>query len=167
MAPGSRVSPAGGRCLRARELAERRAAGEELSEYDGRLLESHLHGCGRCREYVAGREAEQATVVGGQDEDGGAKVERVEAAGAAKSRHAGSTVDAMGQDKRRAVVGERHSASRSRQLLYYAIAIGITIGIYFGAKLAVDELDKPPAKDTDAAPWAQPQAPQEPAQRFE
>lgn len=78
-----------------------------------------------------------------------------------------SDLDAMGKPKRRAVVGQRYSASKTRQLLSYAAAIAVIIGLYFGAMFAVDKLDRAPAHDTAQAPWAQPGASQAPAQRFQ
>jgi hypothetical protein len=44
---GTVRAPGGGRCMRARELARRRAGGKELGDYEMRLLDAHLTGCGR------------------------------------------------------------------------------------------------------------------------
>jgi hypothetical protein len=77
-----------------------------------------------------------------------------------------STVDAMGQDKHRQVVGQRYGASRARQLAYYGIFIAFVIGGYLGLKVATDRLDKAPAHDTNQAPWSKPNAPQGPLGGF-
>lgn len=77
-----------------------------------------------------------------------------------------STVDAMGQDKHRQVVGERFGASRARQLAYYGIFIAFVVGAYVGLKAAADQLDKAPAHDRDQAPWSQQSAPQGPLGGF-
>lgn len=78
-----------------------------------------------------------------------------------------STVDAMGQDKKRQVVGHSYGPSRSRQLLYYGIFVAFVIALYIGGSIAVDELDAPPANNPDEAPWSQPDSPQIPPQRFQ
>jgi hypothetical protein len=78
-----------------------------------------------------------------------------------------TTVDAMGQDKHRKVIGQRYGASRSKQLLYYGIFIAVVIGGYLGLKAAADQLDKAPAHDPDKAPWSRPGAPQAPLGGFE
>jgi len=73
----------------------------------------------------------------------------------------------MGQDKRRAVVGQGYGPSRGRQLLYYGLFLGFLIAVYFGGKLAISELDKAPKHNPAVAPWAKPgpdqqqQAPQQ------
>ena len=77
-----------------------------------------------------------------------------------------STVDAMGQDKHRQVVGQRYGASRARQLAYYGIFIAFVIGAYLGLKAATATLDKAPAHDKDQAPWSKPNAPQGPLGGF-
>jgi hypothetical protein len=69
-----------------------------------------------------------------------------------------SDVDAMGLDKRRAVVGQRYSASRGKQFLMYGIFLVVVVALALGAKLLVDEADAPPAKYDTEAPWAQPDA---------
>jgi hypothetical protein len=75
-----------------------------------------------------------------------------------------SETDAMGQDKRRTIIGQGYGPSRGRQLLYYGGAIAVIVLLFIGASIAVDELDKAPAKDKDAAPWAGTQVP---AKQFE
>jgi hypothetical protein len=162
-------APSGGRHARAQDLIERRAAGEELGEYDARILEAHLEACPRCREWAEEHEA-SATVVSGQDEPARATVGSVEAATPSETggqRHIGSDKDAMGQDKRREVVGHSWGPSKARQAAYYGIAIAFVIALYIGGKIAIDELDKAPAHDTDQAPWSQPNAPQTPPHRFQ
>jgi hypothetical protein len=81
--------------------------------------------------------------------------------------HRGSQNDAMGQDKRREVVGHSYAPSKARQLLYYGVAAAVIVLLYIGAKFAVDELDKAPKSNPDKAPWSAPNAPQIPPQRFQ
>lgn len=77
--------------------------------------------------------------------------------GEAEERY--STVDAMGQDKHRKIIGEGYGPSRGRQLLYYGVFIGVIVALFIGGKIAVDELDKAPTKDRDQAPWTGTQVP--------
>jgi hypothetical protein len=108
--------------------------------------------------------------VGGQDEPSRATVGIVEAANPSEAggqRHIGSDKDAMGQDKRRQVIGQSWGPSKARQLLYYGLAVVVVIALYIGGKVAIDQLDKAPAHNTDQAPWSQPNAPQTPPQRFQ
>jgi hypothetical protein len=170
-APPAR-GPLGGRHARARELAARRARGEDLSDFDSRALEAHLIACERCREATVEPRTEplRATVPAGQEEDAGATVDDMEAAtssGGGEKEHIGQEEDAMGHDKRRQVVGHSYGPSKARQLLYYGIFVVFVILAYIGAKIAIDELDKAPANNPDKAPWSQQNAPQTPPQRFE
>ena len=70
-----------------------------------------------------------------------------------------SETDAMGQDKRRTIIGQGYGPSRGRQLLYYGIFIAVIVAVFIGGKIAIDELDKAPAHDTDQAPWTGTQVP--------
>src|SRR6185436_9475918 len=76
---GAGRAPSGGRHGRAHDLIERRAGGEELGEYDGRILAAHLAACSACREWAEEHEGAE-TVVAGQDEPARATVVSVEAA---------------------------------------------------------------------------------------
>ena len=74
----------------------------------------------------------------------------------AEERLAGSEqsdTDAMGLEKRRQVIGGRYSASLTRQIVTYVIVLGVIVGGAFGLKMLADDLDKPPAKVEDQAPW--------------
>jgi hypothetical protein len=68
--------------------------------------------------------------------------------------HEQSDTDAMGLDKRRQVIGGRYSASLTRQIVTYAIFILVVAGAAFGLKTLADDLDEPPKKVADEAPWA-------------
>jgi hypothetical protein len=76
------------------------------------------------------------------------------------ARHEPSDVDAMGLDKRRGVMGQRHGASFARQATVYGAALAVIVAILIGGKIAIDELDQGPEVNADEAPWAQPDAPQ-------
>ncbi len=59
----------------------------------------------------------------------------------------------MGLDKRRQVIGGRYSASATRQIVTYLIVVVVVGAGAFGLKKLADDLDKPPAKVEDQAPW--------------
>jgi hypothetical protein len=163
--PASTIRPpSGGRHGRAQELAQRRAEGGELGDYERRVLEAHLAACERCRDWADG-----LTVVAGQEEEPRATVEPVEATVSHEGdqERGRSDVDAMGQDKRRRIIGESYGPSKGRQLVYYGIFILFLVLLYIGGKVAIDQLDKAPAHDATQAPWAQPNSPQTPAHRFQ
>ena len=69
------------------------------------------------------------------------------------ARHEQSDTDAMGLDKRRQVTGGRYRASRSRQIVVYASVLAFVVAAAVGFKLLADELDQPPDKVADQAPW--------------
>jgi hypothetical protein len=69
------------------------------------------------------------------------------------ARHEQSDTDAMGLDKRRQVVGRRYSASLTRQIVTYAIVVAVIAAAAFGLKTLADDLDQPPKKVADEAPW--------------
>jgi hypothetical protein len=71
------------------------------------------------------------------------------------ARHEQSDVDAMGQDKRRQVVGKTYGPTLARQAALYGIALVVIVAIGFGIKVAVDHFDQPPDHFAAEAPWAQ------------
>ncbi|HEX6602444.1 MAG TPA: hypothetical protein VF030_07350 [Solirubrobacterales bacterium] len=154
----------GGRHQRARSLARRRSDCEPLGDYEQRLLDAHMRACARCRSWSG--ELPEATVPAGQRTRTPATVSGVEAASTApesgERKHIGPENDAMGLDKRRAVVGQGYGPSKGRQIIYYAVFIGLLVLLYFGGRYAVDQLDKAPSHNPATAPWAQPPAKQQP-----
>jgi hypothetical protein len=69
-----------------------------------------------------------------------------------------SDIDAMGQDKRRKVIGHTHGPSRRSQLAFFgavALAVLLVVGGYFAAVAAFDQ---PKDSYADRAPWASPDA---------
>jgi hypothetical protein len=82
------------------------------------------------------------------------KLELMEPSEEAK-RHTPSDVDAMGQDKRRPVVGHSYGPSRKTQFVFFA-AVAVVFVVVIGGWLAlVAAFDKPPENFTDKAPWSQ------------
>ena len=72
------------------------------------------------------------------------------------ARHEQSQVDAMGQEKRRQVVGKTYGPTFARQAAIYGIFLLVVVALAFGIKLAVDHFDQPPNHFKAEAPWAQP-----------
>ncbi|HEY7267450.1 MAG TPA: hypothetical protein VH501_07120 [Solirubrobacterales bacterium] len=81
------------------------------------------------------------------------KLEKFEASEEAK-RHVPSDVDAMGQDKRRAVVGHSYGPSARSQIMFF-VAVGAVVVVIVGGWLGLVSLfDKPPTHVKDTAPWS-------------
>ena len=59
----------------------------------------------------------------------------------------------MGLDKRREVVGGQYGASFTRQIVTWAIVVGVIVAAAFGLKTLADDLDQPPKEVADEAPW--------------
>jgi hypothetical protein len=69
-------------------------------------------------------------------------------------RHEPSTVDAMGQDKRRQVVGHSYGPSKRSQIMFF-IAVAAVAALVVGGWMALVSLfDKPPTHFKDSAPWS-------------
>ena len=71
------------------------------------------------------------------------KLEKFEAREEAKA-HEPSDTDAMGQDKRREVVGHSYGPSRKSQIMFFVAVGGILVVIIGGWTLAVAAFDQPP-----------------------
>jgi hypothetical protein len=74
----------------------------------------------------------------------------------AEERLAGSEqsdTDAMGLDKRRQIIGGTYGPTKTRQLVTWVIVVAVIGGAAFGLSLLASDLDKPPAKVEDQAPW--------------
>jgi hypothetical protein len=73
-------------------------------------------------------------------------------------RRVPSDVDAMGQDKRREVVGHSYGPSFRSQIMFF-VAVGAVVVVIVGGWLAlVSVFDKPPTHFKDSAPWSKPPA---------
>lgn len=73
-------------------------------------------------------------------------------------RHKPSDVDAMGQDKRRQVVGHSYGPPLRRQIMFF-VTVGAVVVVIVGGWLALVSLfDKPPTHFSDQAPWSKPAA---------
>lgn len=94
------------------------------------------------------------------------KLERLEPSEEAKA-HEPSANDAMGMDKRRAVIGHAYGPSRRSQFLAFGGFFAVLAVLLIGGKMIADKADEPPDTNPAAAPWAQPSAPQTPAVRPE
>ena len=76
-------------------------------------------------------------------------------------------LDAMGQDKRRQVVGKSYGASAAKQITIYGLFVLLVVALAIGAKALIDHADQPPSHNKAEAPWAQPGAPQNPPKPLE
>ena len=84
------------------------------------------------------------------------KLEKFEPSEEAK-QHEPSDVDAMGQDKRREVVGHSYGPSKKSQFAFFAI-VGVLIVLIVGGSLAaVSAFDQPEEEYPDEAPWSKAQ----------
>ena len=69
-------------------------------------------------------------------------------------RYTPSTLDAMGQDKRRQVVGHSYGPSRRSQVMFFVAVAAVLVVIVGGWLTLVGLFDKPPTHFTDSAPWS-------------
>ncbi len=65
-----------------------------------------------------------------------------------------TTLDAMGQDKRRQVVGHSYGPSRRSQVMFFVAVAAVLVVILGGWLILVGLFDKPPTHFKDAAPWS-------------
>jgi hypothetical protein len=69
-------------------------------------------------------------------------------------RHRPSDVDAMGQDKRREVVGHSYGPSKRSQIMFF-VAVGAVLFVIIGGWFTlVSAFDNPPTDFEDSAPWS-------------
>lgn len=71
-------------------------------------------------------------------------------------------VDAMGQDKRRQVVGKSYGPTAARQAAVYLTVVAVLVVLFIGGSIAVGKLDEAPKDNAAEAPWARPDSPQTP-----
>jgi hypothetical protein len=81
------------------------------------------------------------------------ELDKFEASEEAKA-HEPSTVDAMGQDKRRQVVGHSYGPSRRSQIMFFVAVAAVAVVIVGGWLVLVGLFDKPPTHFKDSAPWS-------------
>lgn len=81
------------------------------------------------------------------------KLEKFEPSEEAK-RHEPSTEDAMGQDKRRQVVGHSYGPSKRSQVMFFVAVAAILVVVVGGWLALVAAFDKPPEKFSERAPWS-------------
>jgi hypothetical protein len=75
---------------------------------------------------------------------------------------AGKTdLDAMGNDKRRAVIGQQYGASARKRLLVYGIAVVVIFLVVVAFLTVVKGVDNKDIALKDTAPWSGADAPQE------
>lgn len=80
------------------------------------------------------------------------ELEKMEASEEAK-RAEPSSVDAMGQDKRRQVVGHSYGPSRKSQFVFFGVLAALVAIVIGGSALAIGAFDQPPDEYADQAEW--------------
>jgi hypothetical protein len=81
------------------------------------------------------------------------KLEKFEPSEEAK-QHTPSDVDAMGQNKRRPVVGHAYGPSRRTQLVFFVAVAAVLVVLVGGWLALVSAFDNPPENVTAKAPWS-------------
>jgi hypothetical protein len=71
-----------------------------------------------------------------------------------------SDLDAMGNDKRRAVIGQQYGASARKRLIVYGIAVGVMVLVVVAFATVVSSVDNREIPIENTAPWAQADAQQ-------
>jgi hypothetical protein len=89
------------------------------------------------------------------------KLEKMEASEEAKA-HEPSKVDAMGQDKRREVVGHSYGPTKRRQLMFFAAVAAVAAVVIGGYAMAIAAFDQPEDEYPDKSPWSTANSPQNP-----
>lgn len=72
-----------------------------------------------------------------------------------------SDLDAMGQDKRRTVVGGQYGATVRKQLTVYGIFLAVLALLIIGGLTVVSSIDNRERELVDTAPWTEADASQE------
>jgi len=81
------------------------------------------------------------------------KLEKFEPSEETKRRQP-SEVDAMGQDKRRQVVGHSYGPSRRSQMMFFVAVATVLVVVVGGWLVLVAAFDNPPERFSDRAPWS-------------
>lgn len=71
-----------------------------------------------------------------------------------------SDLDAMGQDKRRQVIGHAYGPSRRSQIMFFVAVGAVLLVVVGGWFAAVAAFDQPADSYADKAPWSDPDTPQ-------
>jgi hypothetical protein len=71
-------------------------------------------------------------------------------------------LDAMGNDKRRAVIGQQYGASARKRLIVYGVAVGVMVLVVVAFATVVSSVDNRDIAVENTAPWAQAGVRQEP-----
>ena len=72
-----------------------------------------------------------------------------------------SDVDAMGNDKRRAVIGGQYGASVRKRLIVYGVAVAVVIGLVIVSLTVVTNVDQKDIALKETAPWTNADGPLE------
>ena len=72
-----------------------------------------------------------------------------------------SDVDAMGSDKRRAVIGGQYGASVRKRLIVYGLAVAVAVGLVIVSLTVVSNVDNKDIALKDTGPWTEAEGPLE------
>lgn len=103
-----------------------------------------------------GRKTTRGTAPSAADIDA---LQKMEASDEAKA-HRPSDLDAMGQDKRRQVIGHAYGPSRKSQVVFFVAVAAVLVVVVGGWLVAVAAFDQPADSYADKAPWSDPNTPQ-------
>jgi hypothetical protein len=73
-----------------------------------------------------------------------------------------SELDAMGNDKRRQVIGGQYGATVRKRLLVYGVAVAVIVGVVILSLTVVSNVDNKDIPLEDTAPWTAADAASEP-----
>lgn len=74
----------------------------------------------------------------------------------------GPDLDAMGNDKRRPVVGRQYGASARKRLIVYGIVVIVAVLVVIAFLTVISNVDSRAVPLRDTAPWSAADAPREP-----
>lgn len=72
-----------------------------------------------------------------------------------------SDLDAMGNDKRRSVIGQQYGATAKKRLIVYGIAVAVIILVIVAFTTVIRGVDERDIALEQTAPWAQPDSQQD------
>ena len=102
------------------------------------------------RKRSGGRSSSSGSRSSAQDET----LERGSGVGEHLVKPGASTVDAMGEDKRREVVGHSYGPSRRSQVVFFVAVAAVLVIVIGGYALAIATFDQPADDYPDKAPWS-------------
>lgn len=119
-----------------------------------------VYGCGVAK--GRGKKSDHATRGTAPSSPDLAHLEKMEGSEEARA-HEPSPNDAMGQDKRREVIGHAYGPSKKTQLLFFVAVAAVAAVLIGGYMAAIAAFDQPEDTYANEAPWSETDAQQVPA----